>query len=256
MIPQISIVTPSYNQGQFIEETFVSVTSQRGVDVEYIVIDGGSSDNTGEILECYRSRISTLVVEPDKGQTDALIKGFKQASGEILAWLNSDDVYEAGTLNEVASIFEENPEVDFIYGDAIWIDKNGRFLKTKKEIGFHHFTWLHTYNYIPQPSAFWRRSLYDSVGGPDPTFELAMDADLFWRFAGVTKPRHLARYWSRMRSYPEQKNKAFRTESNQEDDLIRRREGLITDTFRWRLERRAATVLRVALKAKNGCYLP
>lgn len=253
-LPTITVVTPSFNHAEFLEDTLSSVLDQQYPCLQYIVIDGGSTDGTSAILERYAPYLAYVVSEPDNGQTHALIKGFSRAEGDILAWLNSDDLYEPGVLHEVAEYFMAHPEARFVYGDATLIDRAGNLIRRKKEIPYHSYIWLHDYNYIPQPSAFWRRDLYEEVGGLDQSFDLAMDADLWDRFAQVTKPHHVRRYWSRMRIYPEQKNQAFRDRSNAEDARIRLRHGIRSSGIRWTLEHRLAKGMRVAWKLATGCY--
>jgi glycosyltransferase involved in cell wall biosynthesis len=225
---RLSIVVPSLNQGEFIEETLFSILNQRGVDrdeFEIIVIDGGSSDATREILRRFGDSLDYCVSEPDQGQTDALRKGFGLATGDILGWLCADDLLTPGAVREVLDHFAAFPEDAFIYGDAIWIDRNGSECRLKREIPFSWFIWLHDHNYIPQPAAFWRAELYAVTGGVDPCFDLAMDGDLFARFAQRQRPRHLRRIWALIRQYPEQKNQRLRARSDYEDGLIRERLG-------------------------------
>lgn len=250
---RISIVTPSLNQAAFLEATLTSVLGQAHPDVEYIVMDGGSNDESGAILERYRHRIAKLVIGPDGGQTDAIAKGFDLASGDILGWLNSDDVYEPSTLSEVAQFFECHPNVRFVFGDATWIDPDGRVLRRKREMPFRKWVWLRTYNYIPQPSAFWRRDLYEEVGGLDRAFDLAMDTDLFARFSDRTRPTHVSRMWSRMRAHPEQKNVRLRARSDREDDVIRRRYTRTTGP-RWVIERIVARMIRITARLAIAVY--
>jgi glycosyltransferase involved in cell wall biosynthesis len=114
--PKISIVTPSFNQGTFLEKTIQSVLSQDYSNLEYIIIDGGSTDNSVEIIKKYAERLSYWVSKPDAGQSDAINKGFRKASGDICAWINSDDVYYPGVLTMIAASFEEHPSVDLLYG--------------------------------------------------------------------------------------------------------------------------------------------
>jgi len=251
---KISVITPSFNHAEFLEATLCSVLDQGYPNLEYIVIDGGSTDGTAAILDRYRDRISDVVSEPDNGQTDALIKGFSRSTGDILAWLNSDDLYEPNTLWEVAEYFASHPDASFVYGDANWIDRTGHFLRGKREIPFNRYIWLHNYNYIPQPSTFWRRGLYEEVGGLDSSFDLAMDADLWIRFSNVTRPRHSKRLWSCMREYPEQKNQARRQQSNVEDARIRKRYNMHGTGLRWHMERVLAKTARVVWRATSGCY--
>jgi glycosyltransferase involved in cell wall biosynthesis len=251
---KISVVTPSFNHAEFIGSTIQSVIQQQYPDLQYIIVDGGSTDGSVEVLERFRDRVDVLITEPDDGQTDALIKGFSLATGDVLAWLNSDDLYEPDTLLEVAEYFDRHPEVDFVYGDATWIDRNGRFVRTKKEIGFYRFIWLNDYNYIPQSSAFWRRNLYEAAGGLDAAFDLAMDTDLFARFAQLTAPMHVRSYWSRIRTYPEQKNQALRARSDHEDLKIRRREGAPGSGIHLFANKALARTARVVMKTATRAY--
>ena len=255
---RLSIVVPSFNQHAFIAETLECLVNQISVgkeDLEIIVIDGGSTDGSVDIIRRYGSSISYWVSEPDRGQTHALIKGFAMATGDILGWLCSDDLLEPYTAREVIDVFSTQPGVDFLYGDGIWIDPCGRRVKWKKEIPFHWFIWLHDHNYIPQPAAFWTRRLYDAVGGIDERFALAMDGDLFARMALASPPLHVRQSWARMRLYPEQKNQRFRAQSNREDDVIRQRMCVNYPTRAHRLLcRAAAKSWRVIWKLCTGCY--
>lgn len=253
-LPKISIVTPSYNQARFLEATLQSVARQGYPSLEHIVVDGGSTDGSVDILRRYEHSLTYWVSEPDRGQTDALIKGFAQASGEILCWLNSDDVFEPRTLHEVAEFFEARPRAQVVYGDSTWTDIDGNPIKPKKEHGFIRYVWLYDHNFIPQPSTFWRRELYQAVGGLDSGFDLAMDADLWIRFAERARLHHVRRPWSRMRLYPEQKNQRLRDKSDQEDLIIRQRyTGVEVQSVRTAKSFMAKS-LRVALKALAGCY--
>src|SRR5215213_2619185 len=253
--PKISVVTPSFNQGRYIEATIKSVVEQGYPNLEYFIMDGGSTDDTVEIIEKYSDQLNYWVSEPDEGQTDALIKGFDRASGDILCWLCSDDLFESTTLHEVAEIFVQHPDWQVVYGDSFWIDADSRPIGFKKEIDFIRFIWLYDYNYIPQPSTFWRRGIYEQVGGLDMRWDLTMDADLWIRFAEHTTLHHAPRAWSRMRYYPEQKNLAFRDKSYEEDARIRSR--YLPDEPPWlrRLKRFCAKGLRVTLRLARGAYL-
>jgi glycosyltransferase involved in cell wall biosynthesis len=250
---RITVVTPSFNQAEFLEATIRSVLDQQYPDLEFIVNDGGSTDGTAEILDRYASRLTHVQSRPDGGQTDALIQGFERATGDVLAWLNSDDLYEPGTLEEVASHFRQHPDHRFIYGDSTWIDADGEIIRRKREMPFNRWLWLRTYNYIPQPSAFWRRDLYEAVGGLDAAFDLAMDTDLFARFAEKTQPHHVPRYWSRMRQHPDQKNVRLRGRSDEEDDIIRARY-VRPHGVRWNAERGLAKSARLAYRTATGAY--
>lgn len=248
-----SIITCSYQQGAFIDVTLRSVLDQEYEALEYIVIDGGSTDGSVDTIRSYADRLAYWVSEPDRGQSDALIKGFARARGEIQSWLCSDDLLLPGALKAVAAFFTGHPEVDAVYGDALWIDAVGNHLRPKKEPRFHRLAFLFDHNYIPQPSMFWRRSLYERVGGLDTNFHLAMDSDLWERFSRATRIAHLPRYLSCMRYYPEQKTRALKAQGRGEDALIRERSSLA----RWPLQplwRTLARGQRMATKALAGGY--
>ncbi|MDE2000233.1 MAG: glycosyltransferase, partial [Burkholderiales bacterium] len=156
---KFSIVTCSYQQGRFLDATMRSVLDQGYPNLEYIVIDGGSKDQSVQVIESHSSRLSYWVSEKDRGQTHALSKGFERATGDILGWLCSDDLLLPGALQRVARFFEAYPEVDFVYGNAFWIDAQGQFIRPKKEMPWNKFIFLFDHNYVAQPATFWRRSL-------------------------------------------------------------------------------------------------
>jgi glycosyltransferase involved in cell wall biosynthesis len=230
------------------------VLDQGYPNLEYIVVDGGSTDGSVDIIRRHADRLAWWVSEPDRGQTDALIKGFAKATGDIWCYLCSDDLLEPWTLQEVAGFFMTHPSALAVYGDAVWIDVEGRLIRPKKEHPFNWFIWMYDHDFIPQPSTFWRRELYASVGGLDPAFDLAMDADLFIRFAERSRLRHVRRRWSRMRLYPEQKNQRLRARSDFEDLVIRRRYGAAGPRWSQTVKRIAAKGIRVGWKATLGCY--
>jgi glycosyltransferase involved in cell wall biosynthesis len=249
--PIISIVTCSFQQARYLEQAMRSVLEQDYPSIEYVVIDGGSSDGSTEIIAKYARALAHWESVPDDGQTHALIKGFKRCTGDVLGWLCSDDLLLPGALRTVGEFFRSHPRIGAVYGDALWIDADGRFLRPKKEIGFNRFVMLHDHNYVPQPSMFWRRSVYERVGGLDPRFELAMDADLWERFSSVTRIAHIPAFLSCMRFYPSQKTRARRADAQREDAIIRARFGRRTAL---RLRRFAARGLRIAAKLGAGGY--
>jgi glycosyltransferase involved in cell wall biosynthesis len=248
------VVTPSFNQGRFLEETLRSVHDQGYPNLEHIVMDGGSTDGSVEILRRYAPRLAHWVSEPDGGQTAALIRGFERATGDILCWLNSDDLFEPWTLREVAEFFQRSPRVRVVYGDTTWIDSLGRVLRSKREHAWNRFIWIYDHNFISQPSTFWRRDVYEEVGGLDPQWDFAMDGDLWIRFAEVTPLYHVRRLWSRERMYIDQKSQRFRAQCAAEDALIRRR--YLRNEREWarRPKQLAARGIRVAWKLASGCY--
>jgi glycosyltransferase involved in cell wall biosynthesis len=251
---KISVITPSFEQAQFLPATMASIHDQHYPNLEHIVIDGGSTDGSAEIIKSYEKELAYWISEPDEGQTDALIRGFERSTGDIQCWLNSDDLFEPRTLREVARYFEEHPEVEFVYGNSTWIDRAGEMIKAQREHAFNRFIWIHDHNFIPQPSTFWRRSLYERVGGLDPLFDLAMDADLWIRFADQTRPHHLRRNWSRMRFYAEQKNTRFRPATLKEVETIRSRYLQPRSKQTNQLKSIAARSMRVGWKLLTSCY--
>lgn len=252
--PKISVITVSYNQAEYLEQTLQSVLDQGYPNLEYIVIDGGSTDGSVQILGRYSRSFTYWVSEPDDGQTDGLIKGFQKATGEIECWLNSDDLFELDALRVVAEFFVKHPEANVVYGDSVWIDRDGSPIRPKNEHAFNRFIWTYDHNYIPQPSTFWRRALYEKVGGLDPTFNLAMDADLWMRFAEVTRLHHIPIVLSRIRTYPEQKNRRLRADSDREDWVIRQRfVGNVSPGTR-KMKKVVAKTIRIAWKLAAGAY--
>jgi glycosyltransferase involved in cell wall biosynthesis len=176
--PVVSIVTPSYNQGQFIEETIKSVLSQDYPHIEYMVIDGGSSDNSVAIIKRYESKIAYWVSEKDKGQGNAINKGWEKATGEILAFINSDDMLAPGAVSRIVSVFQQNKKIGIIYGDCAEIDeKNDRisFWKSRKT-NLKDSIW--NGQAFAQPSAFFNAKLVKSVGMINENLHLALDYDL------------------------------------------------------------------------------
>lgn len=253
-LPKISIVTCSYQQARYLDATLRSVIEQGYGNLEYIVVDGGSQDGSAEVIRRHEAALAWWVSEPDRGQTDALIKGFRRASGDIQGWLCSDDLLLPGALEAVARFFTAHPEVDAVYGDSVWIDDTGDFLRCKREIDFDRFVLLFDHNYIPQPSMFWRRTLFDRVGGLDPRFDLAMDNDLWERFSRHGRIAHLPSYLSCMRYYAAQKTRALRPQGMREDAEIRSRNALgrlplVARPLRW-----GARLLRVLRKLAAGGY--
>lgn len=180
--PLVSIVTPSYNQADFLEETIRSVLAQDYPNMEYWVIDGGSTDGSVEIIQKYASQLSGWVSEKDHGQADAINKGFQRANGEIVAWLNSDDLYRPGAIQRAASIFQENPEVGMVYGDVDSIDADGEVFNRMR-----YAQWairdLMAFNILGQPGVFFRRSVLEKSGYLDLSYQYLLDHHLWLRMA-------------------------------------------------------------------------
>jgi glycosyltransferase involved in cell wall biosynthesis len=181
--PLVSIVTPSFNKGPYIEETLLSVRNQTYPRIEHIVIDGGSTDETLSILEKYSGDI-VCVSEPDKGQSDAINKGWKRARGDIIAYLNADDTYTSDAVRIVVKFLNEHPDVGLVYGDGILTDENGKFIQTYHAGEFSLRDLIYCRDNILQPALFLRKAAYDRIGGIDENLHLAMDLD-YWIRAGL-----------------------------------------------------------------------
>lgn len=178
---KITVVTPSFNQGAFIEQTILSVIRQDYDNFEYFIIDGGSSDSTIDIIKKYEKQIDYWISERDRGQTDAINKGFRKASGDIVCWINSDDLLMPGTLKEVASFFEKNKDTDFLNGYTMRIDKESNILFTHFILPQKLFYARHGLYYVSQPAMFWKRELLERIGYLNETFHAEMDKEFLIR---------------------------------------------------------------------------
>lgn len=198
-VPKVSVVTPSYNQAQFLEASIRSVLEQDYPNIEYIVIDGGSKDDSVEIIQKYADRLDYWVSEKDKGHADALNKGFTRATGEILAWLNSDDIYYPGAVSEAVAFLNENPQVGMVYANANLIDQDGRTIGkfAAKQTDYRNL--MRGSVHIPQATTFFRADLWLQVGPLDLSLFFAFDYDLWVKLAKVSEIRYLPRLWADFR---------------------------------------------------------
>jgi carbamoyltransferase len=207
--PRISIVTPSFGQARFIERTLKSVIDQGYPNLEYFVQDGGSKDGTVEILERYAARVTGWASVPDNGQSQAINRAFARTTGEIMAWLNSDDVLFPGALACVADFFARHPDVDVVYGHRVLINEHdheiGRWILPAHED--HVLSWA---DFVPQETLFWRRSLWEKIGGSiDESFRFAMDWDLLLRFRDAgARFRRIPAFLGGFRVHAQQKTTA------------------------------------------------
>lgn len=178
---RVSIVTPSFNQASFLQETIESVLSQEHPDVEYIVMDGGSTDGSQELIERYASRIAYWESKKDQGQAHAINKGWQRATGEIVAYLNSDDQYEPGAIQRVVQHFDSNAETDFVYGVCNSLMPSGEIRKYDPPA--FDAERLVDANYIPQPTVFFRRRVLDKIGYMNEEFRYCLDYEYWLRAA-------------------------------------------------------------------------
>lgn len=180
---KISVVMPSFNQAHFIEEAINSVLSQSYKNFELIIVDGLSTDGSIDIIKKFEGLDNVkTIIEKDKGQADALYKGFLKCTGEIFAWLNSDDVYEVDAFQKVIKTFEKNNDIDVINGELNVIDDVSNFIAVWPRKKISNRQWMHYPQVIGQPSTFFKASIFRKVGGINPKYHYAMDYDLFFRF--------------------------------------------------------------------------
>ena len=207
-LPKISVVTPSLNQGRFLEECITSVIKQDYPDFEYIIIDGGSTDNSLDIIAEYRQDLAYSVSEPDNGQSSAISKGFKKATGELVAWLNSDDYYLPGAFRKVAEAYGRNPEASFYFGNGLRVDSKGlkksRFFETET-VNFNRDALLYCLNYILQPATFINASWLKKIDFLDEDLHYGMDTDLWLRLSREKMPAFVPETLAASREYGDTK---------------------------------------------------
>ena len=211
----VSIITPSFNQVRYLETTIQSVLSQDYPRIEYILIDGASTDGSLEIIKKHENRLAYWVSEKDRGQADAINKGLARANGSILAWLNSDDYYLPNALSTAVKIFEENPDVVMVYGDMLAVDEHGQTINVLKykQLSLED---LLCFQIIGQPAVFFRHEAYEKTGGLDTAFHFLLDHHLWIRIAKQGKILHIPQTWAAARYHAEAKNRAKATEFGRE----------------------------------------
>lgn len=265
---KFSIITPSFNQRAYIEDALLSVKNQAYLQVEHIVIDGASTDGTVEILRQYASQPGwehlRWISEPDQGQSDALNKGFRLASGEIIGWLNSDDCYRSECFRAVADGFEKNPAAHVLYGDYTWIDAGGAMLKVRREIEFNPFILLyHRVLPVPTPSSFFRRSIFEEGNFIDENYHYSMDYEFFLRLVQKGyRFQHVPQVLADFRWQPESKSSKSPGKQFEERDLIvvqyssllRRMPQGSPRSILLALLRSQAALLYWSQKLLRGCY--
>ena len=204
--PTVSIITPNYNQGQFIRESIESVVNQNYKHLDYIIIDGGSTDQSVEIIRKYGDTYPFIrwISEKDHGQADAINKGFKLAEGNIIAWLNADDAYLfPSVINDVVDLFQAKPGIDAIYGDVLIINGNNRLMKVQCTPSFHYGRLVRGC-YIKQPALFFRRKILEEMH-LNPRLEYALDYEFWLRMGKSYKLIHQPRLWAVDRNHPARK---------------------------------------------------
>ncbi|MFH2038775.1 MAG: glycosyltransferase family 2 protein [Chloroflexota bacterium] len=205
--PLVSIITPSFNQVRYIEQTIQSVFGQNYAHLEYLLVDGASTDGSLEIIQKYTDKISWWVSEPDTGQSAAINKGLRRAQGEYVAWLNSDDIYLPGAIERAVSVFEEDPGIGLVFGDVLAIDQNGQ-TTNRLRYGDWSLPDLMAFRVIGQPSVFMRRSVLGQAGFLDLSYHYLLDHQLWLRMAQLAQIRHIPAMLSAARFHPDSKNVA------------------------------------------------
>ncbi len=227
-LPKITIITPTLNQAQFIEKTILSVLNQNYPDLEYLIFDGGSTDGTQEILKKYSDYIKWWS-EPDQGQSNAINKGLRISSGEIVGFINSDDEYEPGALIRVAEFFSDHPQVMWVTGKCKVINTEGKevfsFISAYKHVllKHHSLSLLGVVNYIAQPATFWRRRIVEEIGFFDEGLKYVMDYDYWLRIAQRYPLGIIYNHLARFRLYPTSKTwQSALAHENEEIEVVRR----------------------------------
>lgn len=222
-LPRITLVTPSLNQAAFLERTIRSVIEQNYPNLEYIVMDGGSTDGSVDIIQGYSERLAFWVSEPDGGQSAAINAGWRRSTGDVLAWLNSDDYLLPGTLQWAGEYFSQHIDTWLLYGRASLVDAGGIELGT---VGWPYSrrSMMFRRQCIPQPSAFLRRDALDAVGSLDPDLQYTMDLDLFLRVASVARPVFVPRRVAVMTIHPDAKTSRGRVQMARDRWVVRRRQ--------------------------------
>jgi glycosyltransferase involved in cell wall biosynthesis len=254
--PRISVITASYNQAPFIEQTILSVLNQNYFNLEYIIIDGGSTDGSVDIIRKYESRLAYWVSEKDQGASDALRKGFDRATGSIFAYLNSDDYYMPGALHHVAEVFQKT-SADVVYGDMYWVDEDGKVLAERRQTPLTRLGILYGGSDFSQPSTFWTQEAYRKAGGFDPAFQFAFDLDLFGKMiANKGNFVFTRRFLSSFRMHSGQKTSLINPVGCSETRKIRERYARFTEkSLSGTILRNIARVQRIAWYIRQGDFL-
>jgi glycosyltransferase involved in cell wall biosynthesis len=229
--PRVTIVTPSLDQAAYLPRTIESVLSQEGdFDLEYLVVDGGSTDGTAEILRRYAGRL-VATSGPDAGQADAVNKGLRAATGEIVGWVNSDDLLLPGAIQAAVEAFRDHPETGWLHGRCRIVDEQDRPIRRwvaaykDRACRRHTHDRLLVQNYVSQPAVFWRRALMERVGHLDTSLHYTFDYDLWLRFSALGPPLFLERELAAFRWYPTSKSGAGYARQFEEDERVALRHG-------------------------------
>jgi hypothetical protein len=251
--PRISLVTPCLNQAELVRQTLASVLDQHYPNLEYVVMDGGSTDGSADVIAATESRLSHWVSEPDDGHYDAVNKGFAKTTGEVMGYLNGDDLLFPNSLFVVADIFTRFPEVQWLTGAHLAVDTHGRYMGYVHPMRWTRWHLLSTQvrRFLPQESTFWRRTLWEEAGGKlDHHFALAADFELWARFSRITNPYSTDAPIGCFRFVRGQRSVAFRSQYLAEVQSIRDRERALSKT-----DDRATRLASILLRASGRTFV-
>jgi len=221
---RISVVTPSFNMARFLGETMASVLVNLQPGDQYLLIDGGSTDGSLDIIRRHEQRLTGWMSEPDRGYADALSKGFARATGDVLCWINAGDLLLPGALDAAREALQD-PDAELIFGDDFYIDEDSRVISYSRGYVSDLRAVMLYGGWTPlQDACFWRRGLYDRVGGIDASLRYAADYDLFLRMALQSRPVYIPRAFSAFRRHRGQKSISGVAEYRREREQVRRRE--------------------------------
>jgi glycosyltransferase involved in cell wall biosynthesis len=226
MLSKVTIVTPSFNQAAYLEQTIMSVLNQDYPNIEYIVIDGGSTDGSVDVIKRYQDRLAYWISEPDGGQSHAINKAFEHATGQIFNWLNSDDLLMPSAVRIAVHYLTENPDIGMVYGDRIIIDEGGNFLSLTQVPSYNAGIFRHHLR-VPQETTFFRSELWMQVDGVDEELKFCMDYDLFVKLSKITQFYHIPFVLGAYRKHPLSKtviySRTLKTVGKEEFNRVYRR---------------------------------
>jgi glycosyltransferase involved in cell wall biosynthesis len=251
-LPKIAVVVPSYNQVAYLDDCLTSIYGQDYPELEIIVMDGGSSDGSVKVIEKYAGKLTYWQSQPDGGQTQAIVAGFKRSTANYLTWLNSDDVLLPGALRRHAGAFQSCPDADVFYGDHVVMDAAGVVVERYKHPCYYYkLAWL-TMPYIAQPGTVFTRRIWERVGGVDTSMQCAFDYDLWFRFMKANvRFVHVGGFVSGFRRHPKSKGMTWTERYARELEMIRER---YRDYWGTPLKRRFARLLLMVIQSLSGAY--
>jgi hypothetical protein len=256
--PVVSIITPSFNQGQFLGDAIDSVLNQDYPAIEYLVIDAVSTDETRDILGTYGDRVQ-WISEPDSGQADGIDKGIRRTSGEIVAWLNADDRYLPGAVSAAVLALSEDPALAGVYGDAELVDPEGDLIGRYSQVEpFDIGRLVNVLDYIVQPATFFRRAAYESAGGLDHSLHYCLDYDLWIRMGHSAPLRYVTRPFAQVRIHPGTKTGSGGLPRLVEIERMIRRHGrsILPDSFQRDMILAVASAGAAAIRAGRWGEIP